>query len=171
MASIISNNTDSDIIAELQATLQKATVNGLPGFLASGASFKDVPILGSRAEADETQFVGTPIAAIVYLATDTHNIPDQCVGCVFRCEVMVAVKGDTAAERTKELSNKINTARNALNDDIPSDANGFGEGEGGDYHPRLEIGTPERDDEAEDPWAIAWMPVAIAYRTTARTTH
>ena len=171
MASLVSNNIDSDILEALQSTLQEATRNGLPGFLAGGAAFRDVPILGSRTEADERQFVGTPIAAIVYQATATYEIPDLNVGCVLSCEVLVACKADSPKGRSTGLATLINLARNALHNDIPSDANGFAEGADGEYHPRLRIDTPEKADDIEEPWAAAWLPVEVAYRRASDTTH
>ena len=163
MTSVVSNNYDDTILQKLAIALAEVTSEGLP-------VFEDVSVSGSRDEATDKDFTDSPIASVSYATTDTHNIPDQEVGCVLRCEVLVAVKADTPALRSRELTRCVNSARNALESNIPSTANGFGEDGDGEYHPRLRVGTPERV-EAEDPWAIAWLPVEVAYRTTTRTTH
>jgi hypothetical protein len=35
----------------------------------------------------------------------------------------------------------------------------------------MDIGVPERDDDGDDPWIWAWIPLEIAYIATSRTTH
>ena len=161
---MIAADLDDVIMWKIADTLAATSFYGPP-------LFSVVKVFGSREEAEEHVFTAASVCAVVYVTTDTFNIPDLEVGCLLHLLVMVATKGDEATLRSRNLTKRLNAVRNALNTNIPSNANGFGEGGDGEYHPRIRIDTPERDENAEDPWAIAWMPVDIAYRTTTRITH
>lgn len=164
MSSITSANTDETILAALKTSLEKATIDG-------DAVFARVTVFGSRDEGEDKEFTASPIAAVIYEATDTYDIPDLNVGCVLRATVMVAAKEDTPALRSRELTRLISAARNALHTSPPAGANAFSEGNGGQWHPRIRIDTPQRDEKPTDPWAIAWLPVEVAYRVATSTSH
>ena len=160
---MIAADYDDTILWKIAATLAATSFYGPPLF--------DVALVfGSRVEAEDHVFTAAAVCAVIYETTDTVVIPDLEVGCILHLTVMVAVKGATPTMRGRNLTQHVNAVRNALNTNIPSEANGFGDGD--EYHPRMRIDTPVRDDEtASDPWAIAWLPVEVAYRTTTRTTH
>jgi len=162
MTSVVSNNKGDTILAAIATALSGATVNGV-------RIFESVAVYESRAEATDKRFTGSPVAGLVYVETDTYDIPDLEVGCVLNCDVLVAVKGDTPTQRRQLLTGKVAAVRNILDTSIPSDASGFPAG--GDYYDRMTVGTPERDESAREPWAVAWLPVSVAYRTATRTTH
>ena len=164
MSSITSANTDDTILTALKTTLANATIDG-------DAVFAEVTVFGSRDEAEDRRLTASPAAAVIYETTDTCDVPDLNVGCVLRALVMVAVKEDTPTLRSRELTRHINAARNALHTSPPPSANGFAEADAGDWHPRIRLRTPQRDDEAQDPWAIAWLPVEVAYRVATSTSH
>ena len=163
MTSVVSNNKDDTILANILATLQGVTVDGQ-------AVFEQVTICHSREQAHETEFTDSPIAAIVCETTDVYLIAGLEEGCVIRADILVAVSGGTPTVRNRDLTRAINAARNVLNTSIPTLAHGFPDA-GGDYHPRLMLGTPERENDPDDPWAMAWLPLEVAYRTTSDTTH
>jgi len=164
MTAITVSNADDSILTTIKATLEDATIDG-------EGLFDRVAVFGSRDEAEDKSFTASPIAALVYEATETHDLPDQNVGCVLHATVMVAAKEATPALRSRELARLINAARNALHDSPPAGANGFSEGDGGEYHPRIRIDGPRRDENATDPWAIAWLPVEVAYRVATNSSH
>lgn len=164
MTAITVSNADETILAALQATLQDVTIDGR-------RLFERVALPGSRAEAEDRNFTASPTAAVIYEATDTYDVPDLNVGCVLRATVMVAATEDTPALRSGELTRLLGAARNALHTSPPAGANGFAEPGGGDYHPRIRIDTPDRDEKATDPWAIAWLPVEVAYRVATNSSH
>ena len=163
MTSITVANTDDTVLASLQTILANATVAGR-------SVFEDVSLCGSRQEAHDKKFTASPLAVLIYEATDVYLIADLEEGCVLKITVLVAVREDTPALRARVLSRCINAARNALNTGIPSNAHGFPD-DAGDFHPRMMIGTPEREDDIEDPWTIAWLPVEVSYVISSRTTH
>ena len=164
MTAITVSNADETILTAIRTTLENATIDG-------EGVFQRVAMFGSRDEAEDKGFTASPIAALVYEATETHDVPDQNVGCVLRATVMVAAKEAAPALRSRELTRLISAARNALHDSPPAGSNGFAEGDGDEYHPRIRIDTPQRDENPTDPWAIAWLPVEVAYRAATNASH
>jgi len=164
MTAIRVSNIDDAILTALKTTLENATIDGRK-------VFERVAVVGSRDEAEAKCFTASPTAALVYEATETHDVPDQTVGCVLHAMVMVAAKGATSTQQSRELTRLINAARNVLHDAPPADANGFAEGPGGEYHPRIRVARPQPDENPTDPWAIAWLPVEVAYRTATNSSH
>lgn len=164
MASITSDNEDDTIMAHIQKVLEEATIAG-------DRVFERAQIFGSREEINEVETTDSPIVGIVYESTETWDLPGLEVGCVITIELLIAINENDNILQSREITRVVNATRNILHSNIPSTANGFGEEGDGEYHHRMFIDTPERDEEAEEPWAIMFLPVEVAYRRATDISH
>jgi len=160
MSSLTIANTDDTILQALDTTLTAATVSG-------AALFAQVAHAGSIEEAKQVKFTKSPTVVLIYQGTEDHKSTDLIWGQVCKVDLILAAKDTTAALRRTAITRLLAGAKDAIATDPPSDARAFGEGE--TLHRRLEWESPSLDLITNQPWAVAVLPLRVAYVVSTAT--
>ena len=156
MAAITITNQDDTILLAVAAALSGATVGG-------NNLFAQVRHAGSPEEARQKYLTAgaSATAVVVYTGTDEYRIFDLKWGMVCDIDLILAVKDTSPALRKTAITRLINGAKNAVAAGPPAIAKAFGAD--GELHRRLEWADPSLDLLTNQPWAIAVLPLRIAY--------
>ncbi|HUU93975.1 MAG TPA: hypothetical protein VM238_22510 [Phycisphaerae bacterium] len=160
MSSFTITNTDDAILTALDTTLTAARETGI------GLLFAQVVSAGSVEEAKQTLLKESATAVLVYASTTDHKISDLEWGQLCHVDIVLAVKANTQALRQTAITRLIAGTKTAVETDQPSDTAGFLSE--GDFHRRLEWGEPSLDLLTNLPWAVAVLPLSVAYVIATR---
>jgi len=169
MAAITVDNKPSDIIDELKATIEAATISAVTVFARCDESnsverFKEKRLSGLDGKALACIVAG-PIEEFV-------NVTDDRVGNVLSLTIVTASQNTPEADNVLDATKLVAAVKNMINGDIPSDATGFYDNAGEDMILRLAWGETEQADPDESkPWVFNEIPLRIAYITTTDTGH
>ena len=169
MAVVTIANTDWEILDDIREALANATLDTASG----EAVFARVELTTDAPESVERDYGpgADTIAVVRYVGTTQERITDGQYGCVVRAEITVAGKGTSRAARIQEALRLKNGAINAVEGSPPADLAGWSvaEGEAGTY--KLTWGEPTIDAESRQPWAVAVIPLEVAFVVTSATGH
>ena len=166
MTAITVANKDWSIIQDVKTALAEATVGG-------AAVFQSVTATTSDTQAQQCQFLASPIAVVRYVTTQEDDSPEDVRGCRLMLELVVAALVDSAgadeSSRLEEILRLRNAAVNAVEADPPADAQAWGDGD--HFQKRIQWGRPQIDVSVEQPWAVCRLPVEIGFVLDSGTNH
>ena len=165
MSEITISNTDWSIIQDLRTTLAAATILGQP-------LFEHVAVTTCPRQARQAQLAGAGPRAVVRYA-GTHEAPagdGLLLGCTVSVELLLAVKaGSDEAVRLQQILRLVNAARNAIETDPPSAGRFWGDGSR--WLAKLAWSPAAVDTAERPPWALAALPLKVAYTLPGPTGH
>lgn len=164
MSEITLSNTDWSIIQDLRDTLASATFLGLP-------LFEHVAVTTCPRQARQVQLAGAgPRAVVRYVGTHEAPAGEGVLGCTVAVELLLAAKaGGDEALRLEQALRLVNAARNAIETDPPAAARYWGDRT--HWLSRLAWSPAAIDTAERPPWALAAVPLAVAYTLGGPTEH
>jgi hypothetical protein len=164
MSEITISNTDWSIIQDLRSALAAATFLGQP-------LFEHVAVTTCPRQARQAQLAGSGPRAVVRY-TGTHEAPpgEGVVGCTVAVELLLAVKaGSDESVRLEQALRLVNAARNAIEASPPAASKYWGDRT--HWLARLAWSPALIDTAERPPWALASLPLAVAYTLSGPTGH
>ena len=162
MTAITVANNDSTIMGQIVTALTNATISSV-------AVFDHVAHVGSRDEWDQKRFHSGSHAGVLYLGNSEYPLSDLRVGVEIECEICLAGRAATEAERKTLITKLANAAKNVLRADAPDTWVAFPVND--ELHRRLSFEDIEEGETDTKPWLRAYLPARICYVISARTAH
>lgn len=162
MAEITVTNKDSTIANAVKTALANATISASP-------VFASVVVTCAEKQAKQVEFTDSPVAVVKYEHTDEYEITDCRRGQVVNMTLILAAHADDESARLTEITRLKNAAMNAVNGTPPADAKAFGVED--ELYRRIEWGEPEIDTVGNQPWALCFLPLQVAYVITDDDSH
>ena len=151
---------DYNLLDDVDDVLTAATIDGATAFTAVSWATSD------RQARQVQQAKSSPLACIVYDRKELdQTLTDNEYGALIRCHIRVAVWKNTSLSqktRIQELQKYVNAAQRAILESPPTNSEDWGGAHS--FHHRIEFGSPALDVNQTDPWAVATIPLTIAYR-------
>jgi hypothetical protein len=161
MPDVSVSNKDWDILEDLTDALTAAAISGSPVFEA-------VAVSTSNEQATETRLTHSPMAVVRYVQTSEQWLPDDVLGCVLHCRILLAAKAATEPARLEECLRLKDAAMNAIETEAPADATAWGEAHG-PYHRKLQWGPPEIDTRLREPWGLCVLGLDVGFTVAGHT--
>lgn len=162
MAEITVANKDSTIVNAVKTALANATIDSV-------TVFTDVVVTCSEPSSRQRDFTDSPIAVIWYQQTDEYEISDVRRGQVINMTLILAAHADGESARLTEITRLKNAAMNAVNGTPPADSAGFAVDD--ELYRCIDWGEPEIDTISNQPWAVCFLPLQVAYVVTDKNSH
>ena len=172
MADIAVANEEATILASIDTVLTAATSSG-----AGTEYFAKVERSAGQAELEQTRFTDSPLAIIRYDHTEDYDTYDEVKGKVLFAEIVIAasseVTGGTRSVGSEtmltEITRLVNIVINAINTTKPTGSEAFSAD--GALYKRVTFRDAEIDTESNAPWAIAFLPIEVAYVISTETSN
>ena len=154
-------NAEWEILDDLKDALEEALELGT-------RIFESVEILVAEPEIADTRYVKATSASIIYNSTEENQYTDGGLACTMNAVIRVVGRGNTAESRIQTVLKLVNAAKLAINDDPPDNARAIGETDTTDFHELFSWGEVTiQDGDSRQPWAVADLPITIAFERTA----
>jgi hypothetical protein len=167
MAAITVDNKPSDIIDELKATIEAATISAVTVFARCDESnsverFKEKRLSGLD---------GKALACVVNDGVEEFIITDNQRGNVLSLTLVTFSQNTPEADNVLDATKLVVAIKNIVNTTKPTDSIAFYAEGADEITQRVSWGEPKSDPDSQKPGVFNEIPCFIAYTTTTETSH